>query len=277
MMKRVNTWRCTLNERLRILKLLEEGAISAEDAARLLEALSAGHSRRKHHARIWTSLEGIPDIIATAIDSSMKFEETNTPLVFGKKQNLEFKGISGDLSIKGEQDCDGIIIDRDGYVKAKEEDKVLRVKALSGDMTITTPRTIDLSLKGISGDITLDNLEGNTSLESVSGDIKGTRLAGKLKADIVSADVDLEYTTLKDMHIRSRSGNIVIWLDDSIEAALEIHNEKGTITCEFELIDKNQTQQTLTGTIKNARAHVQIQNKSGEISIRKLSNKTIGV
>lgn len=36
----------TSEERLRILKMVEQGVISAEDAARLLEALGAGEQRR---------------------------------------------------------------------------------------------------------------------------------------------------------------------------------------------------------------------------------------
>jgi len=47
MKKRVNLWRYTLNERLRILKLLEDGKINADEAARLLEALSHSEGREK--------------------------------------------------------------------------------------------------------------------------------------------------------------------------------------------------------------------------------------
>lgn len=266
-------WRCILNERLRILKLLEEGTITAEDAARLLEALSGGTPRKHYHAKIWSSLEGIPDIIANAIDTSMKFAETETAISYRGKKRLEFKGISGDLSIHGKEACDGIVIEKDGFVKVREDDEILSLKALSGDITITTPRTIDLSLKGISGDIVLDNLQGNTILESVSGDITGTGLAGSFKGDIVSGDVDLAYTVLDNLHIRSRSGDIVIWLDDAIEAALDIRNDKGTISCEFELLNKHHTKNRLTGTIKNTRGHIQIQNRSGAISIKKLSQQ----
>jgi DUF4097 and DUF4098 domain-containing protein YvlB len=262
-----------LNERLRILKLLEEGAITAEDAARLLEALSGGDPRKHYHTKIWSSLEGIPDIIANAIDMSTKFADTETSVTYKRKKRLEFKGISGDLSIQGNGDCDGIVIEKDGFAKVREEDETLGIKALSGDIKITTPRVIDLSLKGISGDITLDNLQGNTTLESVSGDITGTGLAGSLKGDIVSGDVDLAYTSLEVMHIRSRSGDIVIWLDDAIEAIIDIRNDKGTISCEFELLDEKRTRNTLTGTIKNPRGHIQIQNRSGTVSIRKLSHQ----
>ena len=246
MTKKANTWRCTLNERIRILKMLEGGAISAEEAARLLEALSYGDKRKKYKAKIWNSLEGIPEIIATAIDTSAKFAESTETLTVPKKQRLEFKGISGDLSISGDHTRDDIIIEKDGFTKIKEERDMIRLKALSGDISITTPCTIDLSLKGISGDLTLHDIKGAIEIETVSGDISGTALAGSIQGNIVSGDVDLAYTELSNMDIRSRSGNITIWLEDTAEAILDIHNNKGKIECEFDLEDEKRTKHTLS-------------------------------
>jgi DUF4097 and DUF4098 domain-containing protein YvlB len=254
--------------------MLEEGAISAEEAARLLEALSYGDKRKKHKTKIWNSLEGIPEVIATAIDTSTKFAESTETLTIAKKQHLEFKGISGDLSISGDHERDDIIIEKDGFTKVKEERDTIRLKALSGDITITTPRTIDLSLKGISGDLILHDIEGAIEIETVSGDISGSLLAGSIQGNIVSGDVELAYTKLTNMNIRSRSGNITIWLEDAIEAILDIHNNKGTIECEFDLTDEKRTKHSLNGIIGKAKTPIHINNKSGDITIRKLSSKS---
>lgn len=273
MTTKVNMWRCTLNERLQILKLLEEGKISAEEAARLLEALTHGDTRKRYKAKIWSSLEGIPEIIATAIDSSAQLADTEETITYPGKKRLEFKGISGDLQISGDPKSNEITIKKDGFTKVKEDDKTINLKALSGDITITTPRTIDLYLKGISGDLMLDNLEGMIEIETVSGDITGSELTGSIRGNIVSGDVELVYTRLKNMDIRSRSGNIVVWLDDSIEAVLDIHNGKGTIQCEFDLEDEKRTKDTLSGTINKPKVPIHIENKSGDIRIKKLSTK----
>ncbi len=42
----------TNEERLRILKMIEQGTVSAEDGARLLEALSSGEQRQQAEARM---------------------------------------------------------------------------------------------------------------------------------------------------------------------------------------------------------------------------------
>lgn len=42
----------TNEERLRILKMVEQGVVSAEDGARLLEALSAGEQRQQPEAKM---------------------------------------------------------------------------------------------------------------------------------------------------------------------------------------------------------------------------------
>jgi DUF4097 and DUF4098 domain-containing protein YvlB len=253
--------------------MLEDGTISAEEAARLLEALSHGDKRKTHKNRVWNSLEGIPDVIATAIDTSIKFADRTETLTFTKKKRLEFKGISGDLSITGAAQHDTIVIEKDGFTKVQENRDAIRLKALSGDISITTPRKIDLSLKGISGDLVLRDIEGTIEIETVSGDITGSILAGSIQGNIVSGDVDLTYVTLTNMDIRSRSGNITVWLDDTIEAILDIHNNKGVITCEFDLKDEKRTKHTLNGVISKAKTPIHIDNKSGDITIRKLSSK----
>lgn len=263
-----------MNERIRILKLLEEGKINAEEAARLLEALSEGGSRKKFKAKIWNSLEGIPNIIATAIDTSMKFTDTEEILKYPKKKKLEFKGISGDLVINGKDDYDDITIQKDGFVKVKEDNDIMNIKALSGDITITTPPSIDLSLKGISGDLKMDHINGIIAIETVSGDIVGSDLSGSLFGDIVSGDVDFEFTAVKKVQLRSRSGNVTLWLEDTINADLNIHTEKGTISCDFDLKDAQRTKKTLKGTIKKHGAIIDINNKSGDVVLKKRSHKS---
>ena len=151
-----------MNEQMRILNLLEHGKINSDQAARLLEALSEPQTRgRKVKASIWSALENIPEVIALAISDSCKTSgkssEIEEILEFPAKNKIEFKGISGNLILLG-KDSNTIEIEKDGFVKVKEKDDVLEIKALSGDMKITVPHCTDFVIEGVSGDMDISYL-----------------------------------------------------------------------------------------------------------------------
>jgi DUF4097 and DUF4098 domain-containing protein YvlB len=266
----MNSWRCTLNERMRILKLLEEGKINADEAARLLEALSLSETRERRKHRVWTSIEAIPDRIASAINHSFAttFHDSASKeeLQFSMKKAISFNGISGDLEIVGE-DRDNIIINKDGFAKITESDGTLEIKALSGDVRITTPRTTDVTIKGISGDLMLSGLDNETHIASVSGDIQGTELSGTFIGDFVSGDVDLAYDHIQNMTIKSKSGDIVLRLKKEAQVALDIATGSGSIECALPLSEEERTDNTLKGIINKATGKVKINSEHGDIEI----------
>ena len=103
------------DERARILKLLEDGKITADQAARLIEALKPRSfepgfippipplpplSRRRN----LKELERIPDIVAHAVASAMKTgieSGDEGRQVFPDKAALSVKGVSGDVEVRG--------------------------------------------------------------------------------------------------------------------------------------------------------------------------------
>lgn len=258
-----------MNERLRILNLLEQGKINSDEAARLLEALAQSDNvGRRKKFRLWHALEGLPEIITTAIETSSIHGDSKETLQFPQKSNIEFKGISGDINIIGES-RDTIEIQKDGFARTEEKDNALKIKALSGDIQILTNNNTNLIIKGISGDIRITELAGKTSIESVSGDIIGKSLSGSLSVKIVSGDIDLEYTDIEDINIESRSGDIILKLDENIKAKINIETEDGDIDCAFTLKDEVKSAHTLKGIINRPEAMINIKNKSGDVSVKK--------
>jgi DUF4097 and DUF4098 domain-containing protein YvlB len=269
MMRRMSLWRCTLSERLRILNLLEQGRINSDEAARLLEALAQsdkGTKRKKF--TFWHSLEGLPEIISTAIETSTKHGNASQTLEFPQKNTIEFKGISGDINIIGES-RDTVEIQKDGFMKTNEKEDTLKIKALSGDIKILTDHNTNLVIKGISGDISITDLAGKTDIESVSGDIIGRGLSGSLLVKIVSGDIDFEYLNIDEIDIESRSGDITLFLSEKAEAEVNIETEDGDIMCDFELQNEEKSACLLKGIINKPRAMISIRNKSGDVSIKK--------
>jgi DUF4097 and DUF4098 domain-containing protein YvlB len=259
-----------LNERLRILKLLEEGKIKAEEAERLLQALHEGEGRRRghHHWGLWNSMESIPDIIGASVAGSFRHASGKEDLHFPRKKKIAFRGISGDIEINGE-DTEEIHIEKDGMAKILEEGNTLTIKAISGDLRITTPKDTDIELKGVSGDLDLQDLAGQIDISSVSGDIQGQGLTGSFRGDFVSGDLDLEYKTVERIEIKSKSGDIEIRLDPKVEAALEIESKYGNIECDFELLEKREEDDMLKGVINKPKGKIEIRNDYGDVCITK--------
>lgn len=257
-----------MNERLRILKLLEDGKINADEAARLLEALShsEGREKRTRH-KIWSSFEAIPEVIATAINSSFKGVISKETFHFPKKEKIIFKGISGDVEIFGDT-SDTINIEKDGFAKIMERDNLLMIKAITGSLKMKIPVQTDFTIKGVSGDIKISQLKSTIEIASVSGNIMGKELSGSFIGDFVSGDVDLDFQSLDRIEIKSRSGDITLRLDENIETTIDIETEDGHISCDFELQNKEMKAHKLTGTIRNSKGLIKIRNEHGNVTVK---------
>ena len=261
-----------MNERLRILKLLEEGKINAEEAARLLEALNGGESRKRHlhspHFSFWHTIENIPEMVSSAMASAFKHVSVVEKLEYGKKQKISIRGVSGDIEIQG-ADVDNITIDKEGLAKVMENEDTLEIKTISGDMSIILPRSTLLEIKGVSGDVQLKGLDSMLEIASVDGDIEGKDLSGSMKINVVSGDVDLQYKQIDNIEINAKTGDIVLRLSRDIAAEIEVQTgeDEGDIECEFELKDKIEKENYLKGIINKARGKIQIKNDYGDVSI----------
>jgi DUF4097 and DUF4098 domain-containing protein YvlB len=143
------------------------------------------------------------------------------------------------------------------------------IKAISGDLKINMPTQTNFTIKGVSGDIKISQLNSTVEIASVSGDIVGRELSGSFAGDFISGDVDLEFQKLHKVKIKSKSGNITLRLDESVKAALDIETKKGHITCDFELQNEKKEMNKLTGVINMAEGAVEIRSEQGDISIEK--------
>ncbi|KPK64184.1 hypothetical protein AMJ83_04110 [candidate division WOR_3 bacterium SM23_42] len=256
------------DEKKKILNMVAEGKITPDEAARLLEAISLSSERERNTGpRIWSSLEGIPKIIKAALGNAFA-DSAQESHQFVDKKKIRFKGISGNLEISGTE-ASGIDIQKDGFAKVRELEDTIVIKALSGNVKINAPKKTDLSIAGISGNVDLSEIEGDLVIESVSGDITGKGLSGSLHGEIVSGNIDLDYNTVDKIVIRSKSGDVTLKLDEKVEAELEIECRSGTITCEFDLKGKEEDSNYLRGTINKPRGKVTIENKHGNVEIRK--------
>jgi DUF4097 and DUF4098 domain-containing protein YvlB len=206
-----------MEEKMRILNLLKDGKITAEEAARLLDAVdqkSEEKAEREHHIRFKKhfipGIEVLPETITKAMATAMsKLQENIAKLKeqekkmkeniimvtecedkkYPAKSNVTVHTVSGDVEIEGGSYSE-ISLDCGGMRKDEERDDELVCSSVSEAIGLTTPEKINLSISTVSGDIDITNITGTIDCESVSGDLQLDNIIGKIIFKSASGDIE---------------------------------------------------------------------------------------
>jgi DUF4097 and DUF4098 domain-containing protein YvlB len=206
------------DERERILKLLEDGKINAEQAARLIEALGSSRPefgpmsgpRMGRHRMGMRGMDRIPDLVAHAVTSAMKagFEPGGDGRSeFPGKHELQLKNVSGDVEIEGQGEDRIDLKYSGGLVKVREDGDAVMVRSVSGDVEARVPGNTRLEIEAVSGDVTIAGVNGKAWVKTVSGDVMIADSEGDKTVATVSGDIDLARVT-GELDIMTRSGDV---------------------------------------------------------------------
>jgi DUF4097 and DUF4098 domain-containing protein YvlB len=212
------------NERDRILKLLEDGKITADQATRLIEALGSERTESDfcvpphppfgpRHFRVRGGGRGlglVPDVVATAVASAMKNgfepgEERSTD--FPDKRHLLVKSVSGDLDVtRGDEGRIGLSYSG-GMVKVRSSGDQVVVRTMAGDVSATVPADGRLELEVVSGDVSISEAGSRIDVKTVSGDVDITQTTGDAQIKTVSGDVNLDRVS-GSFEVQTRAGDV---------------------------------------------------------------------
>jgi DUF4097 and DUF4098 domain-containing protein YvlB len=211
------------NERDRILKLLEDGKITADQATRLIEALGSERvepefgrphvpfgTHRHFRVRGPRDFERIPDVVATAVASAMKsgFEPTEERSTdFPGKRNLLVKSVSGDLDVTRGEEGRVALSYSGGMVKVRSSGEQVVVRTMAGDVSAVVPADGRLELEVVSGDVSISEGSARIEVKTVSGDVDITQTTGDAQVKTVSGDVNLDRISGK-LEVQTRSGDV---------------------------------------------------------------------
>ena len=254
-------------ERARILKMLEEGKISAAEAEKLLlalkgqprpDAISSDELRARMRRFGLREMRRMPEVVGSvikeAVEDGLDAAVRKQRFEFESKGRLLVRNVSGDTEIEA-WDKSTILFDRDegGLWKANERAGMIMAKVLSGDLRVKVPRRTGLDVNSVSGDISVRGVAGKLEAKTVSGDvelrdvseavdisttsgdIKTRDIDGKCHIMTVSGDIDLGFRRDLAGLVETRSGGIDVWVPTdanvSLEAEIvldgEIRNEVG--------------------------------------------------
>jgi DUF4097 and DUF4098 domain-containing protein YvlB len=223
-------------ERNRILRMLEEGKITADQAARLIQALGGSgrseeeedvirigrHGSHRHffgpvrpprppRVRVSMSeLDRIPDIVAGAVSSAMRSGISDILKTdFPGKNNLFLKSVSGDVAVEGWDEDRLHVSASGGITRVREREDKVMIRSISGDCKVRAPRESRLELVSVSGDVSVSGVSGRFGLKGVSGDIELKDFDGEAVVAIVSGDIMLVRVSGK-LAVESKSGDVTI-------------------------------------------------------------------
>jgi DUF4097 and DUF4098 domain-containing protein YvlB len=242
-------------ERTRVLKLLEEGKITADEAARLIEALGTGgpdekrerRPRHRTHRTFLRELDRIPDIVGDAVSSAFTGAFGRKPegeRHFPGKKALFVRSVSGDMCIRSWDEDKMVLEGSEGFVRTREQGDRLMLRSISGDLTVKVPTesrvelvsvsgdlnarglTGEFKIKSVSGDVALEDFTGEATLGSVSGDLTLRMVSGELTVDSKSGDILLEPSADISGTVATRSGDICLLLRPGLNLTAEVECEE---------------------------------------------------
>ncbi|HAZ36325.1 MAG TPA: hypothetical protein DEF85_11015 [Clostridiaceae bacterium] len=169
-------------------------------------------------------------------------------------KNLTIESSSGDISIKDIANLDKVVI-----------------KTKSGDMNIYNLKAASLEAYATSGsfggkDITVETASINAS----SGDINIENLNGDLSGVVSSGDISVANPEFNhDMDLTASSGDAEVTIPKSSEFYIDAAASSGEITCEFPAVVEGKSHgNTLRGVVGNPKNKINIKTSSGDIYIR---------
>uniref|UniRef100_A0A7C6AAU4 Uncharacterized protein n=1 Tax=candidate division WOR-3 bacterium TaxID=2052148 RepID=A0A7C6AAU4_UNCW3 len=244
------------DERARILKMLEDGKITAEEAARLLEAIRIqpwesgmfpfGRKIRKGLEQMPEIFSNVSKLIAEAVEAEFRGKGKITESSFGKKERVEIKTVSGDIEIEG-WDKEEILLKLSGITQTNEHNNQLDLNVISGEVKVKLPKDTQLKLSSVSGDWEIEEVEGELEIRTISGDIelkevKGVAVINTISGDIdgkelngnflvksQSGDIDLAFKGVRQGELETKSGDITLALPKDANLVLELAAETGAI------------------------------------------------
>lgn len=109
-----------------------------------------------------------------------------------------------------------------------------RLKSVSGDV-VASLSSAEVEMQSVSGEVALNGggVTGNAQLESVSGDVSVNAFAGAVDAVSVSGDLAVRMDHLRDLHLRSTSGDVLA--SGSLDAGARVEAESVSGDVKLEL------------------------------------------
>jgi len=218
----------------KILKMLEEGKINAEEAERLINALEERRSKIKNidslgkiiGESVSSALSIVPSILESVFTPSSK--EIREKIEWNKDELLEISLSGGDLDIKTEENTNEINIEGKGKFHLEEG----KIKLAGGDFSITLPS----DLKKLRISVSAGDLDGSVSCEKIeiilnAGDVDLNISCDDLNGVVNMGDMDIKFLkSPKNATLNCNIGDLSINLPENYNGTIIPHISLGDLS-----------------------------------------------
>lgn len=246
-----------MNEKMKILKMLEEGKITAEEAAKLLQALGKGKKKDISSKFVESIMDGVSSIVGVipetigGVFSVTMGEEKEIEVKKGDEFLIKSVGSSINLSL---HDKDTLMIKpSSGLIKTKKEDSTIISKVVGGTAEILCPSGLSVSIKDAGG-----------SIDSIG--------IGMLSMKQVGGTAELTFDDIEDVSIDSKGGTLTLLLGDC-DVSFEISAPHGNINFDVPAEFSEKKGNIVKGTIKKGKGRLIAKAFSGNVSVLPLKRK----
>ncbi len=237
-----------MNEKMRILKLLEEGKITAEEAESLLRALGEGKKKDVSSDFVRNIMDGVSTIVGETIGGVFSFTNGGEKEIkMEKGDELFLKSVGSSINFSTHNSNEFSMKSGSGVIKTGKEDGKVVIKVVGGSAELICPLSIPVSVKDVGG-----NLEGSCpkefSLKQAGGSAK------------------LFFNDISNVEIDSKGSTIKLFLGDC-DIAFDITAPHGNIDfnipAEFEIKEEERAK----GKLKKGKGKLVIRAAYGDVSI----------
>src|ERR1019366_1636160 len=223
--------------------------------------------------------DGSIDISAQQSDTSVEDVNGNVK-VSQEKGSVKIEQITGDVHVEGRVN-EVSVADVKGAVQLDGEfQESVKLARIAKTVTFKSSRT-DMEFSKIEGSLDLDSDELHA--EQITGPLHLTTRSKNIRLEEVSGDVRLQddngaievgMSTLGNVQIDNRNGDIQLSLPDKAAFRLDAHTRDGEIQSDFaELkVNNDEHEAKASGSVGNASSHIVLNNEHDGIEIRKASS-----
>jgi DUF4097 and DUF4098 domain-containing protein YvlB len=265
----------------KILALLETGKINADEAERLISAVSKNEEKDFFHIRppktpkipkdVMDHIGSIPDQVGQALSAAFgSFSGSSGRQTFPDARKLDLHVVNGHINlVKGDA---GITIEGMAWpLKTKVENETLFINSVSANVTIEIPTDTEAFVKVVNADINADGIAGKIKIESVNpdielancqgvweirtvnGDVECADIAGKFSIYTRNGDVELEISGSGEFNVETFDGDIEVTVPESFPLNINAKSDQGDVEIADEL-GKRESDKSKTPVVVNAKS-----------------------
>lgn len=240
-----------MTEKKRILKMLEEGKITAEEAIKLLDAITDKNkpdSSRKFVDSIMDSVSSIvtsiPEVVTGALLVSVG-EQKDIKVEKGDELVLKSVGSSVKVDANGKDEFS--ISPSSGLVKTKKENSTITSKIVGGSAKILCPPYLNVSIKDAGGTV-----EG--------------KMTGWLNLKQVGGSAKLTFEKIDNVDIDSKGGAVKIYVENC-DFSFDILASNGKVNFDIPADFTEKKKDRVKGKVKEGKGKLKIRVHSGSVSV----------